>query len=176
MPSTGNSLVSLAERMRVKTEQDRQELEALTQQQFSALQRNLSESSKNALNTTETAILAQLSTLEKSVTTRCQTLSRTFGTRCLQALLLSFALVLGLTLGGWGLMHWETSRILALHQEAEQLQADIAALEKTAAQLEAKTWSLELSDSEKGRFIILPAKITPKTGWTFGNRQAIKLE
>ena len=48
MQNTGN-LNSLTEKMRAKTDQDRQEVEALTRQQFSALQQSLSESSKNAL-------------------------------------------------------------------------------------------------------------------------------
>ena len=69
MQNNGN-LNSLAERMKAKTQQEQQELEALTRQQFSALQQKLSELSKNALNTTEVAIQHQLSSLEQSVATR----------------------------------------------------------------------------------------------------------
>ena len=176
MQNNGTSLSSLAERMKAKTEQERREIENLTRQQFNSLQQNLSESSKNALSTTEAVILSQLSVLEKNVANRCCILNWMFGKRLLQALLLSCVLFLSLTLGGWGLVHWETSRMLNLRQETEQLKAHIAALETTATQLRDKTWGLELTESKEGRFIILPAKITPKTGWTFGNRQAIKLE
>ena len=63
---------TLAEKMKARTEQDRQELETLTRQQFSALQQSLSESSKNALSITEAAILSQLSSLERNVTSRCR--------------------------------------------------------------------------------------------------------
>ncbi len=174
--TNGNSLSTLTERIRAKTEQDRQEIEILTQQQFNSLSENLSASSKNALSSTETAIQAQLAALEKSVASRCGILSRMFGKRFLQALLLSFALFLGLTLGGWGLIQWETGRILSLRQEASQLQSTVTALEKTAAQWEAKTWGLELTENDKGRFIIIPSKMTIKTNWTLGNRQAIKVE
>ncbi len=174
--TNGNSLSTLAERIRAKTEQDRQEIEALTRQQFNSLSENLNASSKNALSSTEVAIQAQLAVLEKSVTSRCAILNWMFGKRFLQALFLSFALFLGLTFGGWSLIQWETSRILSLRKETAQLQSTVAALEKTAAQWEAKTWGLELTENDKGRFIIIPAKITIKTGWTLGNRQAIKLE
>ena len=75
MPNTGNSLASLAERMRAKTEQDRQELEALTRQQFNALSESLRQSSTAALRTTEAAIQDKLGTLEENITSRCQTLS-----------------------------------------------------------------------------------------------------
>ena len=75
--------------MRAKTEQDRQELEALTQQQFTALSESLRQSSTVALTTTEAAIQEKLGMLEASIASRCQTLSRAFGQRWLQALLLS---------------------------------------------------------------------------------------
>lgn len=175
MQNTGN-LNSLTEKMKARTERERQELEALTRQQFNSLSENLSASSKNALSSTEAAIQAQFTALEKSVASRCGILSRMFGKRLLQALLLSFALFLGLTLGGWGLIQWETGRILSLRQEASQLQSTVTALEKAAAQWEAKTWGLELTETKDGRFIILPTKMTIKTGWTLGNRQAIKVE
>lgn len=181
MPNTGtttngNALSTLAERIRARTEQERQEIEALTRQQFNALQQSLHESSKHALDTTEAAIQSRLTALEKDVARRCGMLTWMFGKRFLQALLLSFALCLGLILGGWGLMRWKTNQIVTLNQESAQLKTYIAALEKTVEQLEAKTWGLELTESKDGRFIILPPKATLKTGWTFGTRQAAKLE
>ena len=63
MPNTGTSLTSLAERLKAKTEQERQEMENLTQQQFSALSESLRQSSQNVLSTTEAAILHQLGKL-----------------------------------------------------------------------------------------------------------------
>ena len=114
MQNTGNTmngssqensnLSTLAQRIKAKTEQGRQEIEALTQQQFSVLQRNLSESSKNALSTTEAAILAQLGNLESSISSRSRTLHRAFGWTCLRGLLLSLSILTGAGLGSWGLL------------------------------------------------------------------------
>lgn len=176
MPSNGNSLKTLAEKMKARTERERQELEELTEQQFETLKMNLTALSKNALTTTEGVILSQLANLEKQLKTRSQLMSRTFGRRLLQGSLLGLAMILGLSFGCWGLMRWETNSILTLKQEREQLRSHIIILERTASQLEAKTWGLELSETEKGRFIILPPQTTPETGWTVGTRQAIKLE
>ncbi|EHJ48327.1 hypothetical protein DFW101_2322 [Solidesulfovibrio carbinoliphilus subsp. oakridgensis] len=176
MPNTGNSLASLAERMRAKTEQDRQELEALTRQQFNALSESLRQSSTAALRTTEAAIQEKLGKLEESIASRCQTLSWAFGKRWLQALLLSMALLMGTALGGWGVVTLITNRVLALQGEIQSLNASKAELENTVGQLEKRTWGLKLLENQDGRFIILPPKTSAHTGWTVGKQQAVKLE
>jgi len=176
MPNTGNSLASLAERMRAKAEQDRQELEALTQQQFTALSESLRQSSTVALTTTEAAIQEKLGMLEASIASRCQTLSRAFGQRWLQALLLSMSLLLGTTLGGWGVMALLSRKVMALQDELQSLQANKAELESIAGQLEKRTWGLKLLENQDGRFILLPSKTSAQTGWTVGKQQAVKLE
>ncbi|MGE4536366.1 MAG: hypothetical protein AB7D37_04745 [Desulfovibrio sp.] len=176
MPNTGNSLASLAERMRTKTEQDRQELEALTRQHFTALSESLRQSSTAALRTTEAAIQDKLGTLEENIASRCQTLSWTFGWKWLQALLLSMALLMGAALGGWGVVTLLTHKIMALQDEVQSLSASKAELESTAGQLEKRTWGLRLLENQEGRFIILPPKTSAKTGWTVGKQQAVKVE
>lgn len=175
MQNTGN-LNSLTERMKARTEQDRQEVEALTRQQFSTLQQSLSESSKNALSTTEAAILSQLSSLEQNVTSRCRILSRAFGTKCLQAALLSLCILAGAALGGWGLFILAGNKAASLQREIAGLTAYKDSLEKTAAQLEAKTWGLTLVESPEGRFIVPPVKNPLKPGWTVGKTPAWKVE
>lgn len=176
MPNTGNSLASLAERMRAKTEQDRQELEALTRQQLDALSKSLRQSSAAALRTTEAAIQEKLGILEESIASRCQTLSWTFGRKWLQALLLSMALLAGMALGGWGVMTLFTHRIMALQDEVQSLEASKAELESIAGQLEKRTWGLRLLENQDGRFIILPPKTSAHAGWTVGKQQAVKVE
>ena len=176
MPNTGNSLASLSERMRAKTEQDRQELEALTQQQFNALSESLRQSSTAALRTTEAAIQEKLGTLEENITSRCQTLSWAFGRKWLQALLLSLALLVGTALGSWGVLTLLSHRVMALQDEIQNLEVSKAELESTAEQLEKRTWGLRLLENQEGRFIILPPKTSAKTGWMVGKQQAVKLE
>lgn len=176
MPNTGNSLTSLAERMRAKTEQDRQELEALTRQQFDALSKSLRQSSTAALRTTEAAIQEKLGKLEENIASRCQTLNWAFGRKWLQALLLSMALLVGTALGCWGVATLLTHRIMALQGEIQNLNASKVELENTAGQLEKRTWGLKLLENQDGRFIILPPKTSAHTGWTVGKQQAVKLE
>jgi len=176
MPNTGNSLASLAERMRSKAEQDRQELEALTRRQFDALSESLRRSSTAALSTTEAAIQDALGRLEASIDSRCQTLSWTFGRKWLQVLLLGLALLMGTALGGWGLLTMLQSKAMALQNEIQELREDKATLEATVTKLSDRTWGLRLLENQEGRFIVLPSKTTPKTGWTMGKQQAVKLE
>ena len=104
MQNIGTSASSLAERVRAKAEQERQEMESLTRQQFSALSESLRQSSQNALSTTEAAILAQLGNLESSISSRSRTLNRAFGWTCLRGLLLSLSILMGAGMGGWGLL------------------------------------------------------------------------
>ncbi|WP_246197864.1 hypothetical protein [Solidesulfovibrio aerotolerans] len=162
--------------MRAKTEQDRQELEALTRQQFDALSKSLQQSSTAALRTTEAAIQEKLGKLEEHIASRCQTLSWTFGRKWLQALLLSMALLAGTALGGWGVVTLLTHRVKALQGEIQSLNVSKTELENTAGQLEKRTWGLKLLENQEGRFIILPPKTSAHTGWTVGKQQAVKLE
>ena len=175
MQNNGN-LNSLAERMKAKAEQEQQELEALTRQQFSALQQSLSELSKNALSTTEAAIQRQLTSLEQSVSTRCRTLSWMFARKWLQILLLTASILMGATLGGWGLFTLAGNKAAALQREIAALGSQKAAMEKTVAQLQAQTWGIALVESPEGRFIVLPGKSTLKPGWTIAKNPAWKVE
>ena len=104
MQNIETSASSLAERVRAKAEQERQEMESLTRQQFSALSESLRQSSQSALSTTEAAILAQLGNLESSISFRSRTLHRAFGWTCLRGLLLSLSILTGAGLGSWGLL------------------------------------------------------------------------
>ena len=171
MQNNGTSLQSLAERMKAKTEQDRQEIETLTRQQFSTLSASLSESSKNALSTTEAAILRQLSSLEQNVTSRCRMLRAAFGWKCLQALVITLCILTGATLGGWGLMTLAGNKVTTLQREIAELSTAKTALEKSIA-----AWPLTLETAPNGRFLIPTPPHTLKPGWTFNNQAAWKLE
>ena len=73
-----NSASSLAEKLRTRTEKERQATEALFQENFHALQQHLQASSKNALATTENAILESLAQLEQNISSRCRTMAILF--------------------------------------------------------------------------------------------------
>lgn len=156
MQNSGN-LNSLAERMKAKAEQERQELESLTRQQFDASSKNLSESSKNALSTTEAVILAQLSSLETNVTSRCRILSAAFGWKCLQALALTLCILAGAIFSGWGLLTLAEKKITTLHREITVLSERKDSLEAQSTRIWATFKGLEPYHAEGKDYLLLPA-------------------
>ena len=136
MQNTGN-LKSLAEKMKARTEQERREMESLTRQQFDALSRSLSESSKNALNTTEAAILSGITNMETNITSRCRSLGKMFDGKYLASILLSAGILLLTTLVCWGLMTLYQYRITDLRQDIAALQNRKEILESNNVEIRA---------------------------------------
>lgn len=163
MQNIGTSTFSLAERVRAKAEQDRQEMESLTRQQFSALSESLRQSSQNALTTTEAAILAQLGNLENTLSSRSRTLSRAFGWTCLRGLLLSLSILMGAGLGGWGLLTLAGKQVSNLRAGIVTLKEQKETLEAQSAQLWATFKGLEPYHAEGKDYLLTPE------GWTIIN-------
>ena len=163
MQNIGTSASSLAERVRVKAEQERQEMESLTRQQFSALSESLRQSSQNALTTTEAAILAQLGNLESSISSRSRTLNRAFGWTCLRGVLLSLSILMGAGLGGWGLMTLAGKQVSNLRTEIVTLKEQKEALETESAAIWNTFKGLEPLRSEGKDYLLTPE------GWTIIN-------
>ncbi|WP_291433457.1 hypothetical protein [Desulfovibrio sp.] len=155
MQSTGN-LNSLTEKVKAKTERERQDMEALTRQQFDALSRSLHESSKAALSTTEAAILHQLTNLEQNVTSRCRILSAAFGWKCLQTLIVTLCILTGMSLGGWSLMALAEKKITTLYREITVLSDRKESLEVQAAKIRATFKDLEPYHSEGRDYLLTP--------------------
>jgi hypothetical protein len=175
MQSNG-SLHTLTERIRAKTERDAQEIENLTRQQFADLSRSLAASSKNALSTTESAILNSMSSIEKEITSRCRIISVAFGKMCLQVFLLLFCALLAISLCGWGVLLLFRGEAQDLRQEIVALKTGKAALEQTVAILENKTWGITLYQDQTGRFIIPRPPLTLRDNWKVGKNPAWKVE
>ena len=163
MQNIGTSASSLAERVRVKAEQERQEMESLTRQQFSALSESLRQSSQNALSTTEAAILAQLGNLESSISSRSRTLHRAFGWTCLRGLLLSLSILMGAGLGGWGLLTLAGKQVSNLRTEIATLKKQKESLEAQSATIWNTFKGLEPLHSDGKDYLLTPE------GWTIIN-------
>ena len=162
---------SLAERIRAKTEQDAQEIESLTRKQFDTLSQSLRESSKNALGTTEAAILHQLTSLEQNMTSRCRMLSAAFGWKYLQALALTLCILMGAGLSGWGLLTLAGNKITALRQEISVLSERKEALEVQSARIWATFKGLEPYQSESKDYLLTPEGWTIVHGGTLGEKR-----
>ena len=175
MQNIGTSASSLAERVRAKAEQERQEMESLTRQQFSALSESLRQSSQNALSTTEAAILAQLGNLESSISSRSRTLHRAFGWTCLRGLLLSLSILMGAGLGGWGLLTLAGKQVSNLRAEIVTLKEQKEALETESAAIWNTFKGLEPLHSDGKDYLLTPEGWTIIPGGTTGKRDAWRI-
>ena len=175
MQNIGTSASSLAERVRAKAEQERQEMESLTRQQFSALSESLRQSSQSALSTTEAAILAQLGNLESSISSRSRTLHRAFGWTCLRGLLLSLSILTGAGMGSWGLLPLAGKQASNLRVEIVMLKEQKETLEAQSAQLWATFKSLEPYHADGKDYLLTPEGWTITHGGTTGKRDAWRI-
>ncbi len=175
MQNIGTSASSLAERVRARAEQERQEMENLTRQQFSALSESLRQSSQNALSTTEAAILAQLGNLENSLSSRSRTLNRAFGWTCLRSLLLSLSILMGAGLGGWGLLTLAGKQVSKLRSEIATLTERKESLEAQSSQLWGTFKGLEPYRTGGQDYLLTPEGWKIIYGGSLGKRDAWKI-
>lgn len=175
MQNIGTSASSLAERVKAKAEQERQEMESLTRQQFSALSENLRQSSQNALSTTEAAILAQLGNLESSISSRSRTLHRAFGWTCLRGLLLSLSILMGASLGGWGLLTLAGKQVSKLRSEVTTLMERKEALEAQSTQIWATFKGIEPYQADGKDYLLTPEGWTITHGGMLNKRDAWRI-
>jgi hypothetical protein len=172
MPNTGTSLTSLAERLKTKTEREAQEMEALTRQQFESLNRNLAESSKNALSATENAIRKSMSSLESEIASRCRIMSLAFGKTCLQAAMLTFIILLTAGLSGWGLISLFRHQATDLRREVAALQDRKEALEARSAQVWNTFKGLEPYQADGKNYLLTPEGWIISPAGTLGKQEA----
>ena len=175
MQPTG-SLKNMTETLRAKTEQDRQQMENIVSEELTTLRRNLNDATRNALSTIKNDTEREIRNARETLKDQTKVLSLSFAQRWLTASMMALAILFGLATGGLGLAKLAERKARSLHQEITQLQQQQARLEATVKQLQARTWGLDLSEQPDGRFIVLPPKATPKTGWTINGRQAVKVE
>jgi hypothetical protein len=162
--------------MKEKAEQERQQIESIVSDELANLRQNLNSATQNALDTIKSDMEAAIMNSRETLKDQTATLNLAFGKRWLMVSLIALAATIGVTLGSWSLVKLMEWKITTLYQEISQLQEQQSRQQTAAKQLEAKTWGLELLDSPEGRFIILQPKTQARTGWTQGNRQAIKVE
>ena len=176
MPPTGN-LANLAERMKEKTEQNRQQIEKIVEGELTKLQQHLSNATKNALSIIKKDMEREIQNARETFNCQTKMLNLNFAQRWLTTAVMALAVTIGMVLGSWSLVKLMERKALNLYQEISQLRQQRIQLETTAQQLQAKTWDLDLLETPDGRYIILPPKATAKTGYTHNkNRQAIKVE
>ena len=179
MPNTGttnNSLSNLTAKINAQAEAERQALERQMETEFKTFCSNLRKCATAVLTTMEKDMAATIATTCEKTAGQMKLLSSGFMKHWLMCGLLGLALTLGLALGGWTLATLASRHVTSLRQGLADLNQQKTTLEATVSQLQSQTWSLTLTDNTQGKFIILPQGVTPKTGWTFGKQEAVKLE
>ena len=196
--SSHSNVQSLAATLKQKQAEDRQQIEALTKNELNALARNLQQQSRDALNTTLSAIESDLNQrlagIKKQIEAQTRPLSASLASvkaeaEILQALTfrawlkplaLSLSLLLGIFIGSLALMQWLSYSITSQLETRATLAQQIEQQQQALAKIEARTWGVELHQAQDGgRFLILPPGVEPSTGWKFGqgkqSRQAVRL-
>lgn len=188
---------SLAATLAEKQTADRRQVEDLMKRELDALAQSFKRQSDAALSTTlsaiESELHARLSSIKRETEKQTRPLSASLASvraeaEALQALTLrawlkplalSLSLLLGIFGGSLGLMQWLSHSMQSKLETRAALAQQIEQQRQTLAQIEARTWGVEMRQDSNGRFLILPPGVEPVTGWTFGQgrqqRQAVKL-
>ena len=171
MRNTG-SLNSLAEKMKAKTEKERHEMEALTRQQFDALNKSLSESSKNALSTTEAAILSGITDMEKNITSRCHSLGEMFNRKYWLSIVLSAGILLLTVLTSWGLIALYQHRITDTRRELAELTREKDALQTQYSRIWNTFKGLEPYQVKEKQYLLTSKGWIIRSAGMVGQREA----
>ncbi|MDY0306177.1 MAG: hypothetical protein RBR18_07055, partial [Desulfovibrionaceae bacterium] len=68
------------------------------------------------------------------------------------------------------------TRLERIQSATAQWETHLEELRNDANRIEKNTWGLKLVEDRQGRFIVLPEGTTAVTGWTVGDRHALRLE
>ncbi len=177
------SIGDLSNKLKDRMQQDREQMELIARSELEHLQQSLRKSSQHALHTIEADIAGKAETLSSAIASQLHHLSiqttslrKSLTTVWLRTTALGICLLLGLSLGAWGLTAIMSTHISDLWQQIKKLRETETQLQATIANLEQQSWGIRLEQHENGRFIVLPPKASIEPGWTIHNRKAFKLE
>ena len=159
--SRTSSGTDLRTRLQQKIEQERQQIEAVTQKEFEKLEGGLKWIVGNALDTIE------------SDTRRISAVLRRAWIR---ALVPGLMLSLGIAGGLWGLMGWLSNSIESHIRTRAALKVEIEEQRRTVERLKETSWGVVLHEGREGRkFVVLPPGTLQDPPWTVGGRPAVLL-
>ena len=156
-----HSTGSLRAKLRAKTEENREGVRALVEEQLQALAAELSQSVAGARRTIEADI---------------QRLTGDARRWLFRPVLYGVLAALGVGIGAAGIAAWVAAGNRARFEERASLDGDIVLARETLRNLEAVTWGVRFHEATNGRFLVLPEGVEALTGWTVADRAAVKLE
>ena len=164
MSKTSN-VADLMARLQQKIEQDRQQIEALTQSELKKLADNLRQSVQD-----ESYIIV------RDIKEHTRWMNAALWGAWLRSVVVGVCLFLGICVGSWGLTRWLSNSIENLIETKAVLQMEIKEQRRTVERLKETTWGVFLHEGEEGRkFVVLPAGSLPNPPWTVGGRPAVPL-
>ena len=159
-----SSMSDLQARLQKKAEQDRQQIETVTQGELKKLAENLRQSVKD-----ESYIIVH------DIKQYTQHMNSTLWWAWFRSVSVGVMLFLGICVGSWGLTRWLSSNIQNLIETRAELQAEIEEQRRSVERLQETTWGVWFHEEQNERYLVLPAGTEPKTGWTVDGQPAVKL-
>lgn len=190
-----HSTGSLRAKLRAKTEESRAGVRELVDEQLKTLAAELSQSVAGVKRTIKTdmrelehsvekerlwALTKGLSqsvdraraTIEEDIQKLTGDARRWLGRTVGLGILAALGVMIVAAGGSW----WLARDIGNQIEERTSLDLDIVLARQTLRALEEGTWGVQFREEERGRFLVLPEGVEPVTGWTWGDRTAVKLE
>ena len=166
---------SLSERLRKRREEEERRLEAERQRYESLITSELEKLGESARSAAGNALRSIESDLEAATGRMGALLMKAW----VRALAIAISLLLGISIGSWGLTQWLSVRVRTL----VELEGRIEEQERTLELLEGKTWGLDLHEGRNGKYVVLPQGVRMLDHndrpvvpvWTVGRQPAIKL-
>ena len=144
MSKTSN-VGDLMARLQAKIEQDRIEIEALTQSELKKLAENLRQSVKD-----ESYIIV------RDIKEHTRWMNAALWGAWLRSVVIGGCLFLGILAGSWGLTRWYANQIQSLIETKDRLEFEIHEARQTLELIEQDTWGVTLVEVDGRRYAILP--------------------
>ena len=159
--SSGSDLQA---RLQKRAEQDRQEIEALTQSELKKLAKNLRQSVND-----------EMYIIVRDIKDHTRWMNAALWRPWLRSVTVGVCLFLGILAGSWGLTRWYANQIQSLIETREALEIEIQEARQTIERIEQTTWGVKLVEVNGQRFAILPESTPDNPLGTMDGRPTVRL-
>ena len=154
----------LTERLRMRLEHERREIEELTASELERLAENSRRVARSALRTIERD-------MEEATGKMRELLVKAW----LRPFIVGLSLWIGICAGSWATMHWLARSIQDRIETREMTDLKIAGGREMLAEIEETTWGVGLREVSGERYVTLPAGTPVVTAFVVDGRPYLKL-
>ena len=159
--SSGSDLQA---RLQKRAEQDRQEIEALTQSELKKLAKNLRQSVND-----------EMYIIVRDIKEHTRWMNAALWGAWLRSVVVGVCLFLGILGGSWGLTRWYANHIQSLIETKAMLEIEIQEARQTIERIEQDTWGVKLVEVDGRRYAILPESTPENPLLTMDGRPTVRL-